>query len=204
MSVDRLAMVDVACAVEGGPLPREHRRALAAAVESELPWLAQTDGAGVHPIKAAGNGALCLLSSRSRLTLRVPRQRAADACELQGRTLAVGDVGIRVGAAHVRELLPWGTLYAHLVVDDAAGGDELDFLQHVEAALTRLEVRGRAICGRHVALPADTLQGYSVMVDGLDPAAATRLLEHGLGGHRRLGCGLFVPHKSAAAVGAPS
>jgi len=27
------------------------------------------------------------------------------------------------------------------------------------------------------------------------------VLEHGLGAHRRLGCGMFVPHKSAAAVG---
>jgi len=41
------------------------------------------------------------------------------------------------------------------------------------------------------------------MVDQLSAAQALRLMEHGLGAHRRLGCGLFVPHRSAAAVGAP-
>jgi hypothetical protein len=44
--------------------------------------------------------------------------------------------------------------------------------------------------------------GYSLMLDGLSPAASLRVLESGLGRHRRLGCGVFVPHKSSAAVGA--
>lgn len=202
MSGTAAAMVDVACPVEGGPLPREHRRALAAAVEAVLPWLARTPGAGVHPMKGAGSGPAWLLSRRSRLVLRVPRARADDVRALDGRTLAVGGAVLRVGAAQVRELLPWGTLYAPLVVDES-GGDELAFLRQVESALQALGVRGRAICGRRAALAADTLQGYSVMVDGLGEAAALRLLEHGLGGERRLGCGLFVPHRSAAAVGAP-
>jgi hypothetical protein len=42
------------------------------------------------------------------------------------------------------------------------------------------------------------------MLDGLSRSAALRVLEAGLGRHRRLGCGLFVPHRSAAAVGTPS
>jgi hypothetical protein len=40
------------------------------------------------------------------------------------------------------------------------------------------------------------------MLHGLATAASLRVLEAGVGRHRRLGCGLFVPHKSAAAVGA--
>jgi hypothetical protein len=40
------------------------------------------------------------------------------------------------------------------------------------------------------------------MLDGLSREGALRMLDCGLGGHRRLGCGVFVPHKSAAAVGA--
>ena len=47
------------------------------------------------------------------------------------------------------------------------------------------------------------LQGYSLMVDGLTPADSLRLLEQGLGQHRRLGCGVFVAHQSTAAVGTP-
>jgi hypothetical protein len=42
------------------------------------------------------------------------------------------------------------------------------------------------------------------MLDGLSPEHALTMLEAGVGGHRRLGCGLFDGHKSAAAVGAPA
>jgi hypothetical protein len=49
---------------------------------------------------------------------------------------------------------------------------------------------------------AGTLRGYSLMLDGLTPAGALRMLEAGIGRHRRWGCGVFVPHKSAVAVGA--
>jgi CRISPR-associated protein Cas6 len=83
------------------------------------------------------------------------------------------------------------------------GVDELAFLQVVQAELAALGIAGRPICGRLQAMEADRLHGYSLMLDGLSAEGALRLLEAGLGPHRRLGCGLFVPHKSAAAVGAP-
>jgi hypothetical protein len=41
------------------------------------------------------------------------------------------------------------------------------------------------------------------MLSGLNAAQSLRVLRQGVGPHRLLGCGLFVPHKSAAAVGAP-
>jgi len=196
-------MLDLAFAVEGGPLPRDHRGALAAALEQRLPWLAALAGAGVHRLNvSAGGGPQVLLSNRTRLTLRVPREHTDAARALEGAELAVCHTRLRVGAAQERELLPWGTLYAH-VVAAGDGADELAFLQTVEAELAALGVPGRAICGRHQELESATLHGYSLMLDGLSAAGALRLLEAGLGPHRRLGCGLFVPHKSASAVGTP-
>jgi hypothetical protein len=46
------------------------------------------------------------------------------------------------------------------------------------------------------------LRGYGMMVDQLSEADSVTLQRHGLGTGRRVGLGLFVPHKSAAAVGA--
>ncbi len=40
------------------------------------------------------------------------------------------------------------------------------------------------------------------MLDGLSAGDSLRVQQHGLGAHRRLGCGVFVPHRSAAAVAA--
>ena len=197
------AMIDLAFAVAGDALPREHRRALADAIEAALPWLAETPGAGIHRLNvAAGGGPFALLSNRTRLTLRVPREREAAARALEGAELAVDTTVLRLGAAHARELLPWGTLYAHLVAAEA-GDDELGFLDAVAAELKALGVQGRPICGRLQAFDTGALHGYSLMLDGLSAAGSLRLLEAGLGRHRRLGCGLFVPHKSAAAVGTP-
>jgi hypothetical protein len=38
------------------------------------------------------------------------------------------------------------------------------------------------------------------MLHALSPEQSLRLQQHGLGPQRLLGCGIFVPHKSAAAV----
>jgi CRISPR-associated protein Cas6 len=86
----------------------------------------------------------------------------------------------------------------------SAAADEAGFMHEVEAELQQLGVPCRPICGRQQTLEAGTLQGFSLMLDGLSAAAALQLLQRGLGLHRRLGCGLFVPHRSAAAVGTPT
>jgi CRISPR-associated protein Cas6 len=196
-------MIDLAFALEGDVLPREHRGLLAAALDAALPWLADVPGAGVHRLNvAAGGGPLALLSGRTRLTLRVPRERIADAQRLAGSELQLGTGRLRVGAAHVRELLPYSAIYAHLVATDDA--DEARFVAAVAGELQALDVACRAICGRHQVTEGGALHGFSLMLDGLGPAQSMRVLEAGLGPHRRLGCGLFVPHKSSVAVGTPA
>jgi CRISPR-associated protein Cas6 len=197
------AMVDLAFAVQGDVLPRDHRRSLAEAVLRALPWLAGLQPrAGLHRLNVSGTGvAQVLLSRRTRLVLRLPRERAQEAARLAGMHLDIDGHGLRLGEAHVRELLPWGTLYAHFVATEES--DEAAFLRAVEAELETLGVSCRAICGRAQAVEAGRLHGYSVMLDGLSAADALRMQEQGLGAHRELGCGVFVPHKSAAAVGAP-
>ncbi|MDZ7592973.1 MAG: type I-MYXAN CRISPR-associated protein Cas6/Cmx6 [Rubrivivax sp.] len=192
--------IDLAFAVEGDALPREHRRELAAAIGLALPWWAALEGAGMHRLNvAAGAGPQALLSKRTRLTLRVPRARAADVATLQGAALQVGPAVLRVGAPQPRELRPHSTLYAHFVAADH--GDELAFLDAVAAELSALGVACRSICGRRQVVEGGALQGYSLMLDGLNAGGALRVLEAGIGPHRRWACGIFVPHKSAVAVG---
>lgn len=126
----------------GGALARDHRRALAAALVRALPWIADTPGVAVHRLNLpAGGGAEAPLSRRTRLTLRVPIARAADAEALAGAALDIGDAALRVGRPRRRELLPFGTLYAHFVAFER--DDEIAFLNEVEQALGALEVRAR-------------------------------------------------------------
>lgn len=195
-------MIDIAFALEGRAVPQEHRYALAEALQGALPWLADEPGAGVHQLKMVpGGGGEALLSLRTRLTLRVPRARGDAACALAGTELRLGPHRLRAGWPHRRELLPHGTLYAHLVA--APDTDEAAFIERMRAELAALGVSAQPVCGRWQSTEAGRLVGCSLMLSGLDAAQSLRVLQQGLGGHRRLGCGLFVPHKSAAAVGAP-
>lgn len=204
MTLPVATMVDVGFALEGGRLPRDHRRALADGLDAALPWFAGVPGAGMHRLNVSAlEGEAMLLSRRTRLRLRVPRPRAADAAALQGTQLQVGTGNLRLGAAQTRELLPHGTLYAHLVAADDAD-DEVAFLRSVQGELDALDVACRPICGRRQVVEAGAVQGFSLMLDGLNAEDSLRILETGLGPHRRLGCGLFVAHRSAAAVGAPA
>jgi CRISPR-associated protein Cas6 len=198
------ALVDVVFGVTGTAVPRDHRTLLALALEDALPPLAGDGRCGVHRLNlvdlAHGAPEQNLVSPRTRLTLRLPRTHVPAALALAGRRLDLAGFALTIGAGRVRELLPHGTLYAHFVAAGVA--HEAAFLAACERELERLGVRGRAICGRWQAIEAQSLVGCSLMVDGLAPADSLRILEHGLGPHRRLGCGLFVPHKSSAAVGA--
>jgi CRISPR-associated protein Cas6 len=196
-------MIDIAFALQGRTLPTEHRFALAEALARVLPWLDSEPGAGVHRLKLVrdGGGGDALVSPRTRLVLRVPRALAGAACALAGTNLDVAGHALRPLDPHERELLPHGTLYAHLVAAEAE--DEAAFLARMREELAAMEVAAQPVCGRWQSAEAGRLVGCSLMLSGLDAAQSLRVLQRGLGRHRHLGCGLFVPHKSAAAVGAP-
>lgn len=198
------SVVDLVFPLAGRAVPRDYTQALHAALQQELPWLAQASGAGIHPLKlvqGGGAGPVSLLSARTRLLLRLPRARVADARRLAGRTLLIGEHPVQLGEPHERELLPHATLYAYAVA--AAGEDEVVFMQAVAGELQALGVRTHTVCGKRGGRPHEgqTLTTFSLMLHALSQADSLRVQEQGLGPHRLLGCGVFVPHKSAAAVG---
>jgi CRISPR-associated protein Cas6 len=194
------AMVDVVFPLVGESLPRDHRKALADALERALPGLADWPDLGVHRVNVvAGIDSTVLLSQRARLALRVRREQVQALAPLGGVTLDVAGHALRLGQPMLRELVPHGTLYSHLVT--TCDDDELAFQAAIERELQALGVRGRSICGRrHVAALDGLVTGFSLMLDGLSQADSLQVLEAGLGQHRRLGCGVFVPHRSAAAL----
>lgn len=197
-------MIDVVFPLLGHCLARDHRLALADAIEVAAPVWAGLPRAGIHPIHLVANsGEPALLSQRARLVLRVPRN-SVDLVEdsLADRELDVDGHRVKLGMPHRRGLLPHNTLYAHFVAVDH-GEDEGDFLAAINAELDALGARCHRVCGRrqHYRGREATLVGYSLMLHGLAAGDSLRVLEAGIGRHRRLGAGVFVPHRSAAAVG---
>jgi CRISPR-associated protein Cas6 len=196
------ALVEAVFPLEGKALPRDHAQALQHALAEQLPWLRSDAGAGIHPLTlVSGPESLALLSQRTRLILRVDANRLDELKALCGVELDVSGHALRLGAVHLRTLQPLATLYAYRVA--AVGADESEFMQAMEAELTELAIAGERVCGKRHSLRVDGLDmtTFSMMLHGLVPEQSLRLQQHGLGPHRLLGCGLFVPHKSAAAVG---
>jgi CRISPR-associated protein Cas6 len=107
---------------------------------------------------------------------------------------------LRLGPAHRRELQPHATLYAYKVA--AESGDELSLMTAVAHELAGLAVRGERVCGKRQSMQVSgrEVTTFSLMLHALAPDQSLRLQQHGLGVNRLLGCGIFVPHKSAAAV----
>jgi CRISPR-associated protein Cas6 len=199
---DQDTVVEAVFPLEGKALPRDHAQALRNALAEQLPWLHEDAGVGIHPLKlVSGSESLALLSQRTRLILRVNANRLNDLKALGGVELDVAGHGLRLGAVHLRALQPLATLYAYRV--SATNADESEFMQAMEAELAALAIAGERVCGKRQSMRVDGLEmtTFSMMLHALVPEQSLRLQQHGLGPHRLLGCGLFVPHKSAAAVG---
>lgn len=195
------AMVDAVFPISGPTLPRDHAQALQQILCSHWPWLGSDALSGVHPIKVVhGSDDQALLSQRARLLLRVRAQRMDQLTALAGIDLSVAGHRLRLGQPHLRELRPHATLYAYKVA--AENLDEVAFMAAVERELRELEIGGERVCGKRqrMLVSGRALDTFSLMLHALPVQQSLRLQQHGLGPHRLLGCGIFVPHKSAAAV----
>jgi len=197
-----MTMVDVAFEVHCECLPRDYGFSLFRALANELDWLENDADAGVHPLHgtASTNGNLCL-GKRARLTLRLPQQRVAQAMDLAGTRLDLGS-GLDIGPGRLRELAPFATVYSHFVSTGSA--DELAFLGQAAALLKAAGLPDTMIAGKAhtTCTPEGDVRGFSLLLHGLTPAQSVAVQESGLGEGRKIGCGIFIPHKSVVAVGA--
>ena len=115
----------------------------------------------------------------------------------------MSDQIIEIGPARVRPLNPLNTVFARHIVSDKDIQDETKFLQWVNAQLNRLGITPtKLLCGktRLIHTPARTLRTRSLMITDLKPGESLALQQFGLGEGRKLGCGLFLPHRGIDAV----
>jgi CRISPR-associated protein Cas6 len=194
-------MVDVAFALRGDAIVADYAWRLWLGVSGRLPWLGEDGAAGIHPLAGvSGSGGSLYLNRRARLILRLRRDRIEAAQALAGLALDLGGEVVVEGDGSVRQLFATPVLYAPFVCVDL--DDEAAFVEECRRRLPGSG--GQMICGkaRSAARGEGTVRGYSLMLHGLDAAESIDLQCSGLGSERRLGCGIFVPHKSVAAVGA--
>ncbi|AFZ48715.1 CRISPR-associated protein, Cas6-related protein [Cyanobacterium stanieri PCC 7202] len=146
------------------------------------------------------------LTPYSRLYLRLPVNAIALIYSLAGQTLNIDGDKITLGNPELQTIQPCYSLKARLVTIKGYT-KPIEFLQASKRQLQQLEIQA------NIGIPANkkgepkrltmkinkshrsyTIVGFSVVVSDLSEEDSIKLQIHGLGGKRRLGCGVFYPN----------
>jgi CRISPR-associated protein Cas6 len=207
-------VVDILFAIDCRQLPVDHAYALSEALCRALPWLREEPELAVHTVHVAGsqNGwerpvhgtdSHLQISRRTKLTLRGPTTRVSDLLRtLPGTRIEVAGCPLVVGPGKVKPLSKETTLLARYVAG-TPGQDEEAFLGECARALSEMGIRVRkALCGKSTALarPEGPLLTRSLLLAELSHEESFRVQRLGLGPHRLMGCGIFIPHKGIEAI----
>ncbi len=200
-------VVDLSFRLDCKCLANDHVWELSRAIRKILPWMEQEPRAGIHQIHGAEsmNGwnrpeeadSLIHLSKRTRLQLRVPKERIDDALELEEKTLEVSGKSLKVGNASVKLLSMYDVQFSRYIITRPDSTDD-EFLQDAVEELKKLNIPPRKILSgkaQSFKTPDGNITTRSLMIADMEPLEAMRLQESGIGEGRLLGCGLFVPHK---------
>ncbi|MES9902511.1 MAG: type I-MYXAN CRISPR-associated protein Cas6/Cmx6 [Sedimenticola sp.] len=201
-------VVDLVYQIRCSTLPVDHAWPLASEIKKALPWFPEEPLAGLHLIHVAdsgngwerpqGEGELLYPSRRTRLVLRIPKQRLDDAMALVTKTLDIAGHPLKVESAKSRQLGITDILYSRYVISEPTWS-ETEFIDWTVTQLKTMHVSFKKILGgktNRLATPQGALMTRSLMVANLSFEDAIHLQEQGIGEGRAMGCGLFIPQKS--------
>ncbi|MBE8190571.1 MAG: type I-MYXAN CRISPR-associated protein Cas6/Cmx6 [Candidatus Thioglobus sp.] len=206
------SIVDAVFNISAKILPIDHAYLLSEALLQHLPWLPEVN-AGVHDISVAdGNGwkqdhksGFYYPSKRSKLSIRIPKKRLGEMQLLIGKTLDLGEYKIQIiKSLEPKKMSEMQIVFAKYVV---CGEDlsEDEFLQKSYQQLQTLGINPKKMLAglkREIKTADKILHTRSLMVADLSKSESVKLQEQGIGSHRLLGCGLFVPQKGIDRVDA--
>jgi CRISPR-associated endonuclease/helicase Cas3 len=180
---------------EGHVFPSDHGYGLYGAISRIVPeahganWLAIE----TIPGTARGNG-VTQLDQEASLKIRIPQDHVPLMLKLAGKRLDVDGHAIRLGAPQIFLLKPAAALYARVVTIKGFTEPE-PFLGAVCRKLDELGVKGEPVVGprRVVKVSQHTIIGFGLTIHELSDEGSIILQEQGLGGRRRMGCGIFFP-----------
>lgn len=202
-------IVDLSFPARGGVVPLDHGYALYGAISRALPSAHGAAWLGIHGLEGRLVAPDALDVQRGALTLRLPSERIGEVLGLAGATLELARDKIVLGAPVVRALVPAASLDARLVAIRLTGGvarplatSDLTgrFEAEAKRQLERIGVAGDLVLSgrRSITVGGRRVVGHAVRVVGLSPEHSLVLQVEGLGGKRRMGCGLFRPARLRA------
>jgi len=187
--------VELRFPLTGVALPCDHGQAMFRAISRLIPEAASAGWLLVKDVRSArrpGGAPQDVL--QARLRMRLPQSRVSLMLKLASRRLQVGSHPVRLGTPEISLLYPCSSLYAKCVAINncTKPGAFLD------ALVWKLDGMGIACeielgrCQRFCA-GRRSLTGFALTLHDLSEEGSIALQEQGLGNHRHLGCGFFVP-----------
>jgi CRISPR-associated protein Cas6 len=210
-------VIELAFPVHPVEVPQDHGYALFGALARAVPALHDVRWLAVHPLSGRPLGKNRLtLGGTHPLRMRLPTEHVGTLLGLAGAELEVAGSRLVLGAPTVHPLVPASCLDARLVVVKLTqvptrsraevGGESIDpaalqagVERELNRQLERLGIRSNAqLKGRQrISVGGKRVIGFSVRVDALSADASLALQALGLGGKRKMGCGVFRATRGA-------
>jgi CRISPR-associated protein Cas6 len=207
--------VELCFGVVGQTLPADHGYRLYGAISRICPELHQYEGVSIQTITGMPDrrGKIHLSQEKSFLRIRLPYdpELISKSLTLAGKRLMIGQYPISLGIPQFFALNPADPLKARIVV--IKGFQEAEpFLEAAKYKLSLLGIQASATVPRDEQGIPDrktitiakkiegkdrsfTVVGFGLFVSGLSPEDSIKLQIAGIGGKRRMGCGVFAPMK---------
>lgn len=203
------SLVQLCFPVSGKNLPADHNYELYASISRKCPDLHGLDSLSIDTIPGTPDKKGKIEVGRySRLLLRCPVEQVPQALSLAGQTLNIGGHDLNIKHPVLQNIEPFDMLRSRIVVIKGYL-EPMPFLDAVDRQMQALGIHGL------VGIPANergepkrltlkvkkhTVVGFSVVVRELSAEDSIRLQEIGLGGKRRMGCGVFVSEQPLLAI----
>ncbi len=198
---------------QGKSLPADHGYALYSALARRLPELHTARWLAIELISGIPwqQGIIALPTRHAAaLHLRLPAAAFGKVIPLAGSRLDIDGHQLTLGLPTARPLTPAASLYARFVSIRNSTEPE----PFLDAARRQLDALGIANTAT-LELPRDeqgrfrrrilkikyaTIVGFSLAAHNLSDDDSLKLQTHGLGGRRKMGCGIFNPIRQTAAT----
>ncbi len=195
--------VELSFGVVGETLPADHGYGLYSAIAHKCPQVHEQEGLSILTIsgKPDRQGKIAL-SKNSRLKIRLPYEAniIAQILPLAGQSLVIGSHFIQLGIPQIFTLHPFDKLRSRIVTIKKFQEPE-PFLEAVKRQMDTLGIQGNAFIPlneegqplrKAIKIKQYSVVGFGLVVTELSEEASIKLQTNGLGGKRRMGCGVFT------------
>jgi CRISPR-associated protein Cas6 len=187
--------VELRFPIIGATLPRDHSRAMFRAISRLIPEALSADWLLIKDVQGIRRPDISFqFPEQACLNMRLPQSRVSLMLKLSDKRIELGKHLVRFGTPEISLLKPCSSLYAECVTINGCVTTDA-FLDSLAWRLDEIGVEGDIELGvrRRFRAGCRMITGFALTLHGLSEDGSIALQEQGLGSHRHLGCGFFVP-----------